>query len=91
MGQVHMETRLTDEQRRAVDQHHGFLEVEGGGSAYVVMSRQAFREMMGLGTEAEYQASLGAVREGLADVEAGRTRPVNDFFREFDGKHGLSR
>jgi len=42
-----------------------------------------------VGSEAENQASLAAVREGLADVEAGRTRPAEDFFREFDRRHGI--
>ncbi len=71
-----MNLRLTEEQQQAVDEHHGFLEIEGAGSAYVVMSAQAFREMMGVGEDAAYQASLAAIREGLADVEAGRTRPL---------------
>jgi hypothetical protein len=86
-----MTTRLTEEQLHAVDQHHGFLEVEGGGAVYVVMSMQIFREMMGVGSKAEYQASLEAIREGLADVEAGRTRHVDDFFEDLDRKHGVSR
>ena len=84
-------TRLTTEQRQAVDQHHGFLEVEGGGAIYVLMSMQVFREMMGVGSEAEYQASIEAIREGLADIEAGRTRPIDDFFRDLDGKHDVPR
>jgi len=83
-------TRLTDEQRQAVDSHHGYLEVEGGGSRYVVMSIQAYREMMGVGSEAEYQASLAAIREGVEDIDAGRTRPVDDFLHDLDRRHGLS-
>jgi hypothetical protein len=76
-----MTTRLTDEQRHAVDQHQGFLEVEGGGTVYVVMSMQVFQEMMGVGSEAEYRASIEAIREGLTDVEAGRTRRIDDFLQ----------
>jgi PHD/YefM family antitoxin component YafN of YafNO toxin-antitoxin module len=86
-----MTTRLTDEQRHAVDEHHGFLEVEGGEAVYVVMSLQVYREMMGVGSEAEYHASIDAIREGLEDVEAGRTRSVEDFFQDLDRKHGLPR
>lgn len=85
-----MKPELTETQRQAVDQHHGFLEVEGGGTTYVVMSMQVYREMMGVGSEAEYQASLAAVREGLADVEAGRTRPMGEFFDELDHRQGQS-
>jgi predicted transcriptional regulator len=51
--------------------------------------RQVFREMMGVGDEADYEAAVAAVREGLADMEAGRTRPIADFFRDFDAKYGL--
>ncbi len=86
-----MMTRLTDEQRHAVDQHRGFLEVEGGGAVYVVMSMQVYREMMGVGSAAEFQASLDAIREGLTDIEAGRTRPIDDFFQDLDRKHGIPR
>jgi hypothetical protein len=84
-----MTMRLTEKQRQAVDEHHGFLEVEAGGTTYVVMSMQLFREMMGVGSDAEYHASLKAVAEGLADVEAGRSRPMDEFFRQFDRKHGI--
>ena len=41
-------------------------------------------------TEAEREATLQAIRQGLADVESGRVRPVEDFDREFREKHGLS-
>ena len=84
-----MKPHLTDEQRQAVDSHHGFVELEAGGTSYVLMSSDVFRQLMGVGSEAEYQASLAAVEEGLADVEAGRTRPMNEFFQEFDRRHGL--
>ena len=86
-----MTTRLTDEQRNAVDEHHGFLEVEGGGTSYLVMSMQVYREMMGVGSEGQYAASVDAIREGLEDVEKGRTRSIEDFFQDLDRKHGLPR
>jgi len=46
--------------------------------------------MMGVGSEAEYQASLAAIREGVEDIDAGRTRPVDDFLHDLDRRHGLS-
>ena len=55
------------------------------------MSMHVYREMMGVGSEAEYRASLDAIREGLEDVEGGRTRPIEDFFQDLDRKHGLPR
>jgi hypothetical protein len=40
-------------------------------------------------TDEERQATLRAIGDGLADVEAGRTRPFEEFDREFRSKHGL--
>lgn len=84
-----MTPRLTEEQRQAVDAHQGFLEVEGGDGKYIVMSIQVFRDMMGVGTDEDYQASLQAIEEGLTDIEAGRMRPMAQVFRELDDKHGV--
>jgi hypothetical protein len=41
-------------------------------------------------TDLEREATVQSIREGLADVEAGRTRPFEEFDREFRLKHGLS-
>jgi hypothetical protein len=84
-----MTTRLTDEQQHAVNEHNGFLEVEGSGTAYVVMSMQVYRAMMGVGSDAEFRASLDAIHEGLSDVEAARTRSLDDFFKDLDRRHGI--
>lgn len=35
------------------------------------------------------QETLAAIREGLADIEAGRTTPLEDFDREFRQRHGI--
>lgn len=42
-----------------------------------------------LETNEEYQASLAAIREGLADFEAGRCQSMDEFFAEFDRDHGI--
>jgi len=86
-----MTVRLPDEVQNAVIAHPGVpLEIidERTQMAYVVMSMQGFREMMGVGSESEFQKSLAAIREGLADIDAGRTVSADDFFRELDRKHG---
>jgi hypothetical protein len=41
-------------------------------------------------TGAEREETLAAIREGLADVEAGRTRPLEAFDREFRRTRGLN-
>jgi hypothetical protein len=37
----------------------------------------------------EKAETLNAIRQGLVDVEAGRTRPFEEFDREFRLRHGL--
>jgi hypothetical protein len=37
----------------------------------------------------ELADTLEAIREGLADMHAGRTRPFEDFDRDFRERHGL--
>ena len=37
----------------------------------------------------EEQETLTAIREGLADIEAGRTMTIEEFDRDFRKRHGL--
>jgi len=85
-----MTPQLNDELAKAVDSHQGCLKVESGGQAYIVMSQQTYRETMGVGDDTEFAESIAAIQRGLADVEAGRSRPVSEFFREFDERHESS-
>lgn len=39
----------------------------------------------------DYQEAVEAVREGLEDMKAGRTKPAEQFLDEFAQKHGLPR
>ena len=69
-----MKPELTHNQKQALDQGHGFVT----GPSYVLMTIELYREMMGVGSDEEMNASLQAIQRGLADVEAGRTRPYQD-------------
>jgi hypothetical protein len=40
-------------------------------------------------TDQESEETLEAIRQGLADVEGGRSRPFEEFDREFRAKRGL--
>lgn len=82
--------QLTEELRQAVDSHRGFLEIGAGDSTYIVMSMRVFRELMGVGSDDEYQASLRAIDDGWADVQAGRSRVLDEFLSEFDRKHRIT-
>jgi len=79
-----LKPRLTEEQRNALDQHHGLVEVDEEGRKYILMSIEIYRDMLGVGTDEELAASLKALDEGLADVDAGRTRPFRDVLSELD-------
>ena len=86
-----MTPKLSNDLQQAVQQNHGFTEAEADGAKFVVMSMDFYRDMMGVGSDAELQDSLRAIDEGIADVAAGRTKPADQFFAEFDEQHGLSR
>jgi predicted transcriptional regulator len=39
----------------------------------------------------DYLEAVEGIRRGLEDVEAGRTKPADEFLDEFARKHGLPR
>ncbi len=88
---VAMTPKLPDELNRALDEHHGFLKAEGERGKVIVISMQLFREMMGVGSDEQLAESVKAIEEGLADIEAGRTVPMEQVFRELDEKYGVHR
>ena len=77
-----MTPKLTSDIEQAVEKNHGFMQVDGLRASYIVMSIAAYREMMGVGSDEELSASLKAIDEGLADIDAGRTRPFRDVLAE---------
>jgi hypothetical protein len=86
-----MTPKLSNDLQQAVQQNHGFTEAEADGAKFMVMSMDFYRDMMGVGSEDELQESLRAIDEGIADVETGRTKSADQFFVDFDKRHGLSR
>ena len=84
-----MSQNLTTEMEHAVEQHQGVLRVQGERSSYVVMTDSAYREILGVGSDVELQESLQAITEGLADVEAGRSRPFREVLAELGSPHEL--
>ena len=77
-----MTPKLNSDIEQAVENNHGFVQVDGQHTSYVVMSIDAYRQMMGVGSNEELAASLKAIEEGLADIDAGRTRPFRDVLAE---------
>jgi hypothetical protein len=68
-------------------QHGGPVTMRGNEQDYVVMTMQAYRELLGIGTEEEFAASVAALRRSLADVEAGRTMDADEFFDELERRY----
>lgn len=58
-------------------QHDGPLSIAGAHGDYVVMRTDVYENMLGL-TDDDESATLAAVRRGLADLEAGRTQPLDE-------------
>ncbi len=85
-----MTINLPDELRNAVSARPlaplEIIDEQSQVELTVVMPMQVYREMMGVGTDAEHADSLAAIHEGLADVDAGRTVPADQFFRDLDRK-----
>ena len=84
-----MTPKLPSNMEKAVQKHHGWLQVNGAQSAYVVVSMEIFCDMMGVGNDQEMAASLKAIEEGRKDVAAGRTQSIITFFRAFDERHNI--
>jgi prevent-host-death family protein len=59
-----------------------------GKAAAVVQDPEAYQRLLDIAAAADEEE---AIRQGLADVKAGRTRPAREFFAEFEAKHGISR
>ena len=59
-----------------------------GKAAAVVQDAEAYQRLLDLAARANEEE---AIRQGLEDVKAGRTRPAREFFAEFEARHGIRR
>ena len=85
-----MSTNSTLEIQEFVEQQHGGP-AHLTGTNVVVMSLDVYREIMGVGTDAELQASLRGIRAGWNAMEAGKTRPFREALNELGRKYELPR
>jgi prevent-host-death family protein len=60
-----------------------------GKTQVVVQDAEAYQRMRQLAARAEREASIAAIKEGLADIEAGRTVPAREALREIAKELGL--
>lgn len=80
-----MKPELTDDQRQALQDGHGCVV----RTSYVLMSKDVFRQTMGIADENELAASLEAIKEAMKDLEAGRTISLEEAKSRLDAKYGL--
>jgi hypothetical protein len=59
---------------------------DGSHGTYVVMRSDVYDAMLGLGDESLAE-KLAAVKRGIADVEAGLTQEVDEYFDELKRKY----
>lgn len=59
-----------------------------GKAAAVVQDAEAYQRLLDIAARADAREGI---RQGLEDVRKGRSRPAEEFFREFEALHGLSR
>lgn len=68
----------------------GFIDEQlANGQADLALDEALARWEYENSSQEERTETIQAIQRGLADIEAGRVRPVEDFDREFRQKHGL--
>lgn len=58
-----------------------------GKAELVVQDAQSYQKLLELLEQLE---TIAGIRKGLEDIDAGRTRPVNEFLQEMQQKYGIS-
>jgi prevent-host-death family protein len=59
-----------------------------GKAAAVVQDAEAYQRLLDIAARADAKEGI---RQGLEDSRKGRMRPVEEFFQEFEAKHGIPR
>ncbi len=73
----------------AVALHHGGpVTVAGKHGDHVVMSAAIFREIMGVGSDEEFAASVDALKESLAQAAAGQSMTLDEVAQRLTEKYG---
>ena len=59
-----------------------------GRAAAIVQDAEAYQRLLDIAAQANAREGM---RQGLQDAKDGRVRPANEFFEEFEGRHGIPR
>ncbi|NOZ39207.1 MAG: hypothetical protein GXP24_03135 [Planctomycetes bacterium] len=69
--------------------HGGPVPVPGEQGNYVVMTMDIFRDMAGVGDDADFAASVDALKVSLDQAKAGMTMPLSEILPRLQEKHGI--
>lgn len=58
-----------------------------GKAAAVIQDAEAYQRLLDIAAQADAREGI---RQGLEDARKRRTRPAEDFFRDFEAEHGVS-
>jgi len=59
-----------------------------GKAAAVIQDPEAYQRLLDIAAQADAREGIS---QGLEDARKGRTRPAEEFFRDFEAAHGISR
>lgn len=59
-----------------------------GKAAAVVQDAEAYQRLLDIAADASAEEGI---RQGLEDAKHSKSRPVLEFFKEFEAKHGIRR
>jgi prevent-host-death family protein len=59
-----------------------------GKAAAVVQDAEAYQRLLDIAARADVEEG---VRQGLEEAKQGKSRPIREFFEEFEAKHGIRR
>ncbi|HMP05313.1 MAG TPA: hypothetical protein PJ982_03095 [Lacipirellulaceae bacterium] len=73
----------------AVALHHGGpVAIAGQRGDHVVMSMAIFRDLMGVGADEDFAASVEGIRSSLAQAAAGQTMMLDEAAQRLAQKYG---
>lgn len=61
-----------------------------GKAQLVVQDAEAYQKLIAAATKHDQEETLAAIREGLEDVAAGRTKPAREVVKALANKYGLA-
>jgi prevent-host-death family protein len=59
-----------------------------GKPAAVVQDAEAYQRLLDIAAHSDAEEGI---RQGLEDAKKGKVRPVEEFFADFEARHGISR